>query len=155
MSIWNNWETQKSGYWCSQKVVKVDGLSIYLLVTLSLLVSAAAFNLPNFSGRGQQLRYGQFWCTFKFDLRRSFWREIRTVPDSDGDQSNLRSNGILSCYFLLVVFLFIGNPSYLMYGRIGLYCSWLWLILFIDRDKQRIIFSTGRGVVSGQFWSLR
>ena len=126
-----------------------DGLAIYLLVTRSLLVSAAAFNLPNFSGRGQQLRYGQFWCTFKFDLRRSFWREIRTVPDRDGDQSNLQSNVILSCYFLVVPFLFIGNPSYLMYGRIGLYCSWLWLILFIDRDKQRIIFSTGRGVVSG------
>ena len=47
----------------------------------------------------------------------------KTVPDSDGDQSNLHSNGILSCYFLVVVFLFIGNPSYLMYGRIGLYCS--------------------------------
>ena len=125
-----------------------DGLAIYLLVTRSLLVSAAAFNLPNFSGRGQQLRYGQIWCTFKFDLRRSFWGEIRTVPDRDGDQSNLQSNVILSCYFLVVPFLFIGNPSYLMYGRIGLYCSWLWLILFIDRDKQRIIFSTGRGVVS-------
>lgn len=42
--------------------------------------------------------------------------------------------------FLVVVFLFIGNPSYLMYGRIGLYCSWLWLTLFIDNDKQRIMY---------------
>lgn len=51
-------------------------------------------------------------------------------------------------FFLVVVFLFIGNPSYLMYGRIGLYCSWLWLILFIDRDKQRIRLTAGR---EGQF----
>ena len=43
-------------------------------------------------------------------------------------------------FFLVVVFLFIGNPSYLMYGRIGLYCSWLWLTLFIDNDKQRIMY---------------
>ena len=85
---------------------------------------AAAFNLPNFPGSGQQVRYGQFCCRFKFDLRRSGGgKETRTLPDSPGDQSNLHSNGILSCYFLVVVFLFIGNPSYLMYGRIGLYCS--------------------------------
>ena len=57
----------------SQKVVRVDGKAIFLLVTLSLSVlAAAAFNLPNFSGRGQRVIYGQFWCTFKFDLRRSF-----------------------------------------------------------------------------------
>ena len=48
----------------SQKVVRVDGKAIFLLVTLSLSVLAVAFNLPNFSGRGQQVRYGQFWCSF-------------------------------------------------------------------------------------------
>ena len=122
LSIWN-----RRSYWSerTQKpkradigIVSVvgrfcvaDGLAIYLLLTLSLSLSlgwsasAAAFDLPNFSGRGQDVRYGQFWCRFKFDLRRSFWKEFRKVPDGRADQSNLHSNGkSYHVIFLLLYF---------------------------------------------------
>ena len=141
-------KTPKNGYWCRQSGEKVlwrlDGLAIYLVLTLSQpvlqplicqisLAADSKSDMVSFAAASSLISGGQAE------------RKPGQFQTVGGDPSNLHSTGVLSCYFLVVVFLFIGNPSYLMYGRIGLYCSWLWLIWFIDSQTNKGLDSEKEG----------